>query len=187
MKDTPLRKPNARQKVIKKVVTHFTAKRNGQRQTDASSSCHVKLEQRSRSYSSASNGSDGHEFGRVIAATRETSRFGQSINAESFDHNRSLSKQNIEYSRRARYKMRGSSRRLIRAEVRTKGQIWRYECPDSLRSISDTPSGNESDEDDVDDGSLPDRAQQVQDHDPNAPHCETHQYGTTSSPSTTEI
>ena len=114
------------------------------------------------------------EVGRVIAAARETPRFGQRMNAESFDHFRSVSKQNIEYLRRASYKMRGSSRRLILAEVRTKQEFGVTNVQIHREASLKPPSANESDEDDVDDGSLLDRAQQDPDHDPNAPHAVKH-------------
>ena len=106
---------------------------------------------------------------RVIAATRETSRFGQGINAESFDSHRNVRKQQLEYLRRARKKMRSWSRRLSRAKASAERRICYYEFPNSPRSIPDAPITLESDEDDAD-CALPDRVQQVPDHDSNTTH-----------------
>ena len=54
---------------------------------------------------------DDGEFGKTMAATRETLRFGRSAVARSFDHCRSISKRNLEYVRKARGRLQSWRRR----------------------------------------------------------------------------
>ena len=60
---------------------------------------------------------------RVMAATRETSRFGEGPMTHSCNYVRNIAKQNHRYVRKARRKWQCRSRRLARAEGRTEQRL----------------------------------------------------------------
>ena len=108
---------------------------------------------------------DDQDFGRIMAATRATSRL----------HNRSIRNKNRKFLRKASERMQSWRRRLDWAEIRTAQTL----------SFSDLPD-YESDEDDFDHGALLDRAHQVTDRDEANQHQKVHrtEYGTTAPSST---
>ena len=148
------------------VAAHFTIKRRVETpETDDSWSCQARLAQRSQSCNSSQPWCDDQEFGRVIAATREKSRFGRDTMAASFGRLRTIRKQTLECMRKAHTRMRSWSRRLVSAEIQTEQRLWLSEYPDPPTSSCHAPLTNESGEDDVDYDAPIDRTHQLQDSD----------------------
>ena len=94
---------------------------------------------------------ENRDFGRVAAASRETSRFGGGPMAQSYNHFRSVRKQNLEYVQRARRRWQNWSRILARAERRTEQRLYMSELRGFTEKQFDTTSTNDSDEDDLSD------------------------------------
>ena len=99
---------------------------------------------------------EDEELGSVMAATRETSRFGEGPLAHSSDYFRGTRKHHVKYVQQAQRQC--SIRRLARAQFRTEQRLWFGELPDS--ALSTLYATSESDSDDFDYGACSDRHDQ---------------------------